>query len=100
MLKSKTIDLVWMKDLDAYIEEHLGRPWSVQGGEYGQDTIRTFEVEADPESTAKVQQWLASPEPPHQDWGRGEVLYTEDLLSELCNRGLLPEGDLHVHMWW
>lgn len=99
-LMSKNIELVDMHDLDAFIEQHLGRPWRVQGGEHSQDTLLTLEVVSDSESTAKVEEWLMSPEPQYHGWGRNETLYTEDLLSELCNRGLLPEGNLYVHIWW
>lgn len=101
VLKSKKIDLVFVDDLDAYIEEHLGRPWRTQQ-EFmdGQDTLRTLEVFPDPDATAKVEEWLASPVPAWKLWSREEVLHTEILLSELCNRGLLPEGNLYVHIWW
>lgn len=96
------ISLIWDHDLDAFIGHHLGRPWSLQqeGDMYGQNTLRTFEVFPDPEATAQVEQWLASPVPKYNLWTRDEEISTETLLSELCNRGLLPEGRLYVHIWW
>lgn len=100
-LKSKTVDLVFVSDLDSYIEKHLGRPWRTQQDRLdGQDTLRVLEVAPDSGATAKVEEWLASPVPEYSLWSRDEVLNTEDLLSELCNRGLLPEGSLYVHIWW
>lgn len=100
-LKSMKIDLVYVGDLDSYIEKHLGRPWRTQQENLdAQNTIRHFEVYPDEESTAKVEEWLVSPVPPHQLWSRDEVIDTETLLSELCNRGLLPRGYLYVHIWW
>lgn len=96
------ISLIWNSDLDKYIEHHLGRPWKLQqeNGCYGQETLRVLEVFPDPDATAKVEEWLASPVPAYGIWTREEEMDTETLLSELCNRGLLAEGDLYVHIWW
>lgn len=118
-LKAKTVQIIWDHDLDAYIEAKLGRKWSLQqNGEDGQETLTYFEVFPDPEATAKVQAWLDSPEVPcpgrvnGMNWETGiftpeqpgfaEWVYisTTDILNELCNRGLLPEGDYTVHVWW
>lgn len=118
-LNPKTVVTVWDSDLDKYIEAKLGRAWSLQqNGEYSQDTVTQFEVFPDPEATAKVQAWLDSPVVPcpgrvdGMDWKTGiftpeqpgfaESVYigTSDILNELCNRGLLPEGDLTVNVWW
>lgn len=106
-LKTRTIDLVWYQDLNEFIELHLGRPWNLaQNGEFGQDTIHSFEVYPDPLVTAKVQEWLDSPRCQcpgrlHQAGFAEDVdIYTTEILGELCNRGLLPEGELNVHVWW
>lgn len=100
-LKSKQVNLVWNDDLDKYIEQHLGRKWCLQQDLMAdQDTLHVFEVGTDPDATAKVEEWLASPMPKYTLYGHGEVIDTDTILSELCNRGLLPEGDLHVHIWW
>lgn len=106
-LKKRNIELVWYQDLDKFIELHLGRPWNLQqNGMFGQDTIHPFEVYPDPEATGVVQEWLDSP--PAQCPGRlNQPGFAEDveigtgtILCELCNRGLLPEGNLNVHVWW
>jgi hypothetical protein len=100
-LSSKTIDLVYGEDLDSYIQESLGRPWKVQQDLMAnQNSLVVLEVIPDPEATAKVREWLASPAPRYDGWGRDEVIGTEALLSELCNRGLLSEGEMYVHVWW
>lgn len=100
-LKRTQIPQVYVADLDAYIELLLLRPWSTQQDLMaGQDTLHTFDVFPDPDATAKVAEWLASPVPPYNTWGRDEIISTEELLSELCNRGLLDEGKIHVHVWW
>lgn len=108
-LNPKTVTTVWSHDLDQYIEKHFGRPWSLGQNDpegAGQDTLTAFEVYPDPESTMPVQAWLDSP--PAKIPGRlnqegvaeSVDIYTADILNELCNRGLLPEGDLTVHIWW
>lgn len=107
-LSYKTVQLIWSHDLNNYIEEKLSRPWSLgqNDSDCGQDSLLFFEVWPDPEATAIVQAWLDSP--PAQCPGRlnqpgfGESvdIYTEDILKELCNRELLYEGDLNVHVWW
>ncbi len=107
-LPYKTIDLIWSHDLDSYIEKHLGRPWSLgqNGDGYGQETITTFEVYRDSAATIEVEEWLSSP--PANCPGRvnqpgfaeSVEIYTETILNELCNRGLLPEGGINVHSWW
>lgn len=106
-LPSRTLEVVWDHDLNAYIETHLGRPWSIQqNGFLGQETFHTYEVWPNPGDTAVVEQWLASP--PAQCPGRlnqpgfGELvdIVNDNLFNELCNRGLLPEGDLFIHVWW
>lgn len=103
----KEAQLVWMKDLDNYIEQCLGRPWSLgQNGVYGQEELASFEVWPNPEATAIVEEWLSSPaakcpgrlEQP--GYGEDVDIITEDILQELCNRGLFPEGDVTVHVWW
>jgi hypothetical protein len=119
-LNAKTVELVWSHHLDAFIEQHLGRVWSTQQNDYyGQETLVSFEVYPDPDDTAVVQAWIDSPpamfpgrldqnEPAGEHWGAapdatlGESvdIYTGQILNELCNRGLLPEGDLMVHVWW
>lgn len=119
-LKPRTVDLVWSANLDAYIRQHLGRDWSLQqNSHFGQETLVPFEVYPDPEDTEAVQAWIDSPpamfpgrldqnEPAGEHWGAapgatlGESvdIYTGQILNELCNRGLLPAGDLMVHVWW
>lgn len=107
-LPYKTINLVWDSDLDNFIEKHLGRKWSLQqnGDMYGQDTITSFEVFPDPDATTQVEEWLSSPPAGcpgrlnQPGFAESVDIYTETILNELCNRGLLPEGDLDVHIWW
>lgn len=99
-LKSKQVSLVWYQDLDKFIELYLGRPWNTQQDYMaGQDTLRIIEVGPDPAATEQVELWLASPEAQFGIHGRDEVISTDILLAELCNRGLLDEGELYVH-WW
>lgn len=104
---SKTVELIWDSDLDDYIEEQLGRPWSLQqNAMFGQAEIHPFEVFPDPEVTAKVEEWLASPPAGapgrlHQPgYAESVDIYTCEILNELCNRGLFPQGDITVHVWW
>ena len=79
-----------------------------------------FEVAKDPEATAAVQAWLDSPrvefvgrrhgsQEGTATWNKKDPsrplveqvpIYTHQILNELCNRDLLPEGDLMVHVWW
>lgn len=102
----------------------------------GNGSLGYLEASKDPDATAKVDAWLASPPVRdqfegrlpavvHRNDGYGESveIYTEDLiaedtplaaqlvgdvrgqvvavvLAELCNRDLIPEGDMTVHMWW
>lgn len=101
-LKSTEVSLVYVADLDSFIEQHFGRPWKTQQDLMaGQDTLHVYEVFPDRGATAKVERWLASPTPERDEWGRDEIIGTEELLNELCNRGLLEEGQkLHVHVWW
>lgn len=101
------VKLIWSSILDVYIEHNLGRPWSLgQNGEYGQEELATFEVYPNPEATAVVEAWLAS-EPAkcpgrlgQPDYGESVNIVTEEILQELCNRDLFPEGDIMVHVWW
>lgn len=106
-LQVKMVGIVKDRDLDAFIEQCLGRPWCLQqNGFFPNESLQYLEVGPNPEATAKVEEWLASP--PAQCPGRVNQpgfaedveIYTETILSELCNRGLLPEGDLTVHVWW
>jgi hypothetical protein len=108
-MKFKAVNLVHDMVLDAYIEEHLGRPWSMQqNGMISQDMLTQWEVWPDrghgiPE---RVAAWLASPPancPGRLDqpgYAESVEIYTDDILKELCHRGLLPEGDMYVHVWW
>lgn len=106
-LAVRTVQLIDDQSLDQYIERMLGRPWRLQqNGMDGQDTLTYFEVFPDPEATARVAKWLTSP--PARISGRvgqgavGESvnISTADILNELCNRRLLPEGDMTVHVRW
>lgn len=117
-LHSETWEIVRDSVLDAFIESTFGRPWTLQqNGEYlSNDSITYFEVYPDPDATAKVEEWLASRPasfPGRIDqkgdctWndsgnslGEDVDIYTHDILSELCNRGLLPEGDMTVYVSW
>lgn len=106
-LKAKQWEVVWDHDLNAFIEQHLGRPWSLQqNGEYGQETIHHFEVFPRPEVSTVVEAWLASPPAGcpgrlnQPGYAESVEIGTDQILCELCNRGLLPEGDLTVHVWW
>lgn len=107
-LTLRTIEYVTMQDLDAYIEKHLGRPWRLQqnGDMFSNGTMAYYEIYPDPEATAKVQAWLDSPlvqgvGRTHQPgFGESVEIYTNDILNELCNRGLFPEGDLTVEIEW
>lgn len=103
----KTVNLVDMQTVDAFIETHLGRPWSLgQNGFFGQEELVQFEVWPDPDATAVVEEWLASP--PARCPGRlnqpgyaeSVNICTDEILDELCNRGLLPEENLWVYVWW
>lgn len=103
----KEVQLIWDSDLDDYIEAQLGRPWSLQqNGMYGQEQIVSYEVFPNPEVTAVVEEWLASP--PAGAPGRlnqpgfaeSVDISTDEILQELCNRDLFPEGDITVHVWW
>lgn len=123
-LKPQIWEVVWSHDLDDYIETHLGRPWSLQqNGEHGQDTVQVYEVgpyadflpEEAQAKKARVEAWLASPQvafagrlgqkgtaswmPDNRPLAEVEV-YTDDILCELCERGLLPPGNLRVQVWW
>jgi hypothetical protein len=106
-LPYKHVELVWSHDLDAYIEQHLGRPWSLQqNGMFGQETLVSYEVWPNPEVRTVVEAWLGSapakfPGRLNQPGFAEDVeISTDELLQELCNRDLLPEGDLIVHVWW
>jgi hypothetical protein len=106
-LQARTVELIDMRNLDAYIEKHLGRAWSLQQNDYlGNETLTSYEVWPDPEATAVVEAWLASPpvggvgRVDQPGYGESVKIYTCEILNELCNRGLLPEGDLTVHVWW
>jgi len=103
----KEVQLIWCAQLDKYIEEQLGRPWSLQqNGMYGQEQLVCFEVWANPDATAKVEEWLASPPADcpgrlnQPGYAESVQIGTYDILNELCNRGLFPEGDINVHVWW
>lgn len=102
-----TTPTVWCRHLDRFIERHLGRPWSCQqNGMFAQGTRHTFEVRPSATATAAVDRWLASepagcPGRLHQPGFAEEVdIHTATILSELCNRGLLDEGELRIHVWW
>lgn len=106
-LPTHTWEIVTMQDLDAFIEQHLGRPWRLQQQSFlGQDTVHWVEAYKNPEATAKVAAWLASPPakaPGRLDqpgFGEDIEILTEDLLAELCNRDLLPEGDIRIYVSW
>jgi hypothetical protein len=112
-LKAKTEQLIWNSDLDAFIEKHYGRPWSMQqNGMFGQMELVPFEVGFEPdnkysiESVARVQAWLESPIPEipgrldQPGVAESVDIYTDDILRDLCRRGLLPEGEYTIHVWW
>lgn len=99
--------LIEHASLDKYIEKCLGRPWSLQQNEMaGQNELVSFEVWPDPDAAGPVQDWLESPpagcpgrlEQP--GYGEDIEIYTGQILNELCNRSLLPEGDYTVKAWW
>ncbi len=107
VLCSRVEETVEAARIDELIEATFGRPWSCQqNGEYGNDSITWFECYKDPEATEAVQAWLDSPPAKgpgrlHQEgYAESYEIYTYVLLSELCNRGILPEGDMRVHVWW
>lgn len=107
-LPYKTVNLVSDSDLDTYIEKHLGKPWSCQQNDFcSNDSLITFDVGGwvyDEEEKAKVAAWINTPTPTDKYHGVGrfndEGVSTDSLLSELLERGLLPEGELHVHVSW
>lgn len=84
--------------VDKLIEQEYGRPWSLQQhDEIANNSFVFYEVFPDPNAGVKVEAWLLTP--PAQFPGR-ESISTHDLLAELCNRGILPEGDMRVYVWW
>lgn len=103
----QAINLVDVRAVDSFIETHLGRPWDLQqNGFYGQEMLVQFDPWPDPDAAAVVAEWLASP--PAQCPGRLDQpgfaesvsISTDEILNELCNRGLLPEEKLWVWVWW
>lgn len=105
---SEIWEVVPDKKLDELIKATFGREWSLQqNGEPDHNGSMTyFEVCLDPEVTATVEEWLASPPAGcpgrlHQPGFAESVdIYTSELLAELCNRGILPEGDMKVFVSW
>lgn len=121
-LNAKTIELVPMQAMDDYIEKHLGRPWKLQQNEMlSNDTLRYYFVKPNYRITPVVQAWLDSPPcvlpgrmnqgdpvtpgmwpgaPANATVGETAQIDTSQILDELCNRELLTEGVLYVHVWW
>lgn len=111
-LKCKTIQLVDCSDLDSFIEKHLGKKWSSlhNEDECFNGSYTTFPVgeywnePGQPTEAEKVQEWLTRPSPERYhrigDYNDEGKISTLMLLNELWRRGILPEGDLSVHMWW
>lgn len=115
-LKSRIEEIVDHSNLDKFIEETFGREWSLgQNDQSPNDSISYFEVYKDPEATAKVQEWLDSPpasipgrlnQPGECGWKPGHTIAetvdigTWTILCEMCNRGILPEGDMTVYVSW
>lgn len=103
----KVVNLVDQRAVDSFIETHLERPWSLQqNGFFGQETLVQFDPWPEPEATAIVEEWLASPEVPcpgrlnQEGFGESVHISTDEILNELCNRELLPEEKLWVWVWW
>jgi hypothetical protein len=114
-LRSEEWEIVRRQAIDDLIEATFGRPWSMgQNDSFHNDSVTWFEVGPDPEATAKVQEWLASQpssipgrlNQPGNSYRTGMSIaetveiYTDTLLSELCNKGILPEGDMQVYVSW
>lgn len=100
-IKAKQVPLTWYADLGDFISQQLGRNFNVlDDGEYSQDGLATFWIEKDPDATEKVQKWLDSPQPANSWDHQPDRPDTNTVLSELANRGIVPEKKLYVHIWW
>lgn len=106
-LKPETWEVVNDSSVDALIESVFGRKWSVQQNEYfsNGETVG-YDVYPDPAATALVDEWVASPKVKgygrvdHPGYGESVEIGTTTILSELCNRGILPEGDMRIYVSW
>lgn len=105
---SKTYIDVWDGDLSNFVAEYYGRPWSMQQGmELSNESYVTVDVSHEgpdyhtlEEAEAKLEAWKSSPVEDEIDFVRENYIPIEIILWDLCRRGIAPEGEYLIRVWW
>lgn len=112
IFKSKTLIDVWDGDLSKFVSEYYGRPWSMRYMELSNESYVEVDVSHEgpdyrtlEEAEQKLQEWLALSPPAEGDWKAAmefddKALPVEIVLWDLCRRGIAPEGEYLIRVWW
>ena len=114
IFKTKTYIEVWESDLSKFVSEFYGLPWRLQqqGDAMGQNTYLKIDVssegtdwESPEECEQKLQEWRALPKP--EGWEEvmnferdHQALSVDVVLWDLCRKGIIPEGEYLITVWW
>lgn len=109
IFKSKTYIDVWDGDLSRFVSEFYSRPWNMQQGmELSNESYVTVDVSHEgpdyhtlEEAEQKLQAWLGTPVGADEvDFMRDKCIPIEIVLWDLCRRGIAPEGEYLIRVWW
>lgn len=115
IFKSKTYIDVEEIELSKFVSEYYGRPWRLQqqGDCLAQNSYQLITVSHEgtewdePEDCEQMlNSWLALPIPAPDDWSavmdfeRETFLQVDVVLWDLCRRGIAPEGEYLIRVWW
>ena len=106
-MKIQTWQVIDALELEKLIKETYGRSFSVIAHlEASNDSVHYFDVPADEgfyfsgDTFLSLDEWQALP-PQRNPWDdAGPHPKYEDIINDLHNRGLLPEGSFKLHVSW